>query len=83
MLPELEEELSFENEDCGGGVTERQLPVVLLNITQSINFRKDDHPSVYEKIGRRAKQDCGHWCLPGVPDEWNELICATFCLFVF
>jgi hypothetical protein len=20
--------------------------------------------------------DCSHWCLPGVPDSWNELLYA-------
>ncbi|MCD7450660.1 Protein trichome birefringence-like 5 [Datura stramonium] len=64
-------------------IKEMQLPVVLLNVTQSTNFRKDGHPSVYGKVattGRRAKQDCSHWCLPGVPDAWNELIYATLVL---
>ncbi|KAK4337535.1 hypothetical protein RND71_042022 [Anisodus tanguticus] len=64
-------------------IKEMQRPVVLLNVTQSTNFRKDGHPSVYGKVatgGRRAKQDCSHWCLPGVPDAWNELIYATLVL---
>ncbi|KAG5593971.1 hypothetical protein H5410_035203 [Solanum commersonii] len=70
MLPELEERsYPLKMKIVEEVIKERQLPVVLLNVTQSINFRKDDHPSVYEKIGRRVKQDCGHWCLPGVPDE--------------
>ncbi|XP_059286473.1 protein trichome birefringence-like 5 [Lycium ferocissimum] len=64
-------------------IKEMQRPVVLLNVTQSTNFRKDGHPSVYGKVansGRRAKQDCSHWCLPGVPDAWNELIYAILVL---
>ncbi|EPS60512.1 hypothetical protein M569_14291 [Genlisea aurea] len=58
-------------------------PVVLLNITGLTNYRKDGHPSVYgknvtglKKVSAR-RQDCSHWCLPGVPDSWNELIYAT------
>lgn len=60
-----------------------KVPVKLLNVTRLTNFRKDGHPSVYgknimggKKVSTR-KQDCSHWCLPGVPDAWNELIYAT------
>ena len=61
-------------------IQEMQVPVILLNVTRLTNFRKDGHPSVYGKNiteGKRVstrKQDCSHWCLPGVPDAWNELI---------
>ncbi|KAI3449620.1 hypothetical protein Pfo_006285 [Paulownia fortunei] len=24
------------------------------------------------------RQDCSHWCLPGVPDSWNELLYAPW-----
>ncbi|KAG6749787.1 hypothetical protein POTOM_046856 [Populus tomentosa] len=31
------------------------------------------HPSIY--AGKRSSiQDCSHWCLPGVPDTWNEFL---------
>uniref|UniRef100_A0A0E0ACS4 Uncharacterized protein n=1 Tax=Oryza glumipatula TaxID=40148 RepID=A0A0E0ACS4_9ORYZ len=65
-----------------------RFPVRLLNVTKLTNFRKDGHPSVYgkasasvagKKVSRR-KQDCSHWCLPGVPDAWNELIYASLVL---
>ncbi|GAV59723.1 PC-Esterase domain-containing protein/PMR5N domain-containing protein [Cephalotus follicularis] len=58
-------------------------PVILLNVTRLTSFRKDGHPSVYGKNvanGRTVslrRQDCSHWCLPGIPDAWNELIYAT------
>lgn len=64
-------------------IKEMRVPVILLNVTMSTNFRKDGHPSVYGKLAsagkkvRGKKQDCSHWCLPGVPDVWNELIYAT------
>ncbi|XP_027176204.1 protein trichome birefringence-like 5 isoform X2 [Coffea eugenioides] len=64
-------------------IQEMKVPVCLLNITRLTNFRKDGHPSVYGKNvtgGRKVsakRQDCSHWCLPGVPDAWNELIYAT------
>ncbi|WOH06879.1 hypothetical protein DCAR_0626308 [Daucus carota subsp. sativus] len=69
-------------------IHEMKFPVVLLNITKLTNFRKDGHPSVYgknrtmdegKKISTR-RQDCSHWCLPGVPDAWNELIYANLVL---
>ncbi|KAL6603100.1 hypothetical protein ACP70R_043461 [Stipagrostis hirtigluma subsp. patula] len=60
-----------------------RFPVRLLNVTRLTNFRKDGHPSVYGKPHGRVskrKQDCSHWCLPGVPDAWNELIYASLVL---
>ncbi|CAL9062465.1 unnamed protein product, partial [Musa banksii] len=42
--------------------------------------RRDGHLSVFY-LGSSGpaplpKQDCSHWCLPGVPDTWNELLYA-------
>nr|GEV94005.1 protein trichome birefringence-like 2 [Tanacetum cinerariifolium] len=56
-------------------------PVIYLNISRLTDYRKDGHPSVYRatyklKPGEHA-QDCSHWCLPGVPDTWNELLYAS------
>ncbi|WOH00260.1 hypothetical protein DCAR_0519618 [Daucus carota subsp. sativus] len=59
--------------------------VRLLNITQLSEFRKDGHTSVYgERKGKlltreqrsdpKTYADCIHWCLPGVPDTWNEIL---------
>ncbi|RHN79505.1 putative PMR5 domain, PC-Esterase [Medicago truncatula] len=52
--------------------------VNFLNITYLSELRKDGHPSKYREPGTPpdAPQDCSHWCLPGVPDTWNELIYA-------
>ncbi|CAK9148445.1 unnamed protein product [Ilex paraguariensis] len=58
--------------------------VSYLNITRLTDFRKDGHPSIYRKphMSKAEKQlflraqDCSHWCLPGVPDAWNELLYA-------
>ncbi|KAE8726611.1 Protein trichome birefringence [Hibiscus syriacus] len=61
--------------------------VSYLNITRLTDFRKDGHPSVYRKHPKQKLsederkaplkyQDCSHWCLPGVPDSWNELLYA-------
>ncbi|KAJ4705323.1 Protein trichome birefringence-like [Melia azedarach] len=52
--------------------------VQFLNITYLTEFRKDSHPSLHREPGTPpdAPQDCSHWCLPGVPDTWNELLYA-------
>jgi len=53
-------------------------PVTILNITDLSSLRTDGHPSVYRRKGvdltASSGQDCSHWCLPGVPDTWNELL---------
>ncbi|KAF5747780.1 hypothetical protein HS088_TW05G00507 [Tripterygium wilfordii] len=48
----------------------------VLNITYLTEFRSDAHPSLHREPGTPvdAPQDCSHWCLPGVPDTWNELL---------
>ncbi|KAG8653855.1 hypothetical protein MANES_05G075200v8 [Manihot esculenta] len=53
----------------------------LLNVTHMTAQRKDGHASLYylePGIGPASlnRQDCSHWCLPGVPDSWNELLYA-------
>ncbi|KAK8563289.1 hypothetical protein V6N13_007756 [Hibiscus sabdariffa] len=61
--------------------------VTYLNITRLTDFRKDGHPLIYrkhpkqkvsedERVAPLKYQDCSHWCLPGVPDSWNELLYA-------
>ncbi|KAK8631836.1 hypothetical protein V6N13_028613 [Hibiscus sabdariffa] len=51
-------------------------PVHLLDITSLSQLRKDGHPSTFGS-GGRCGIDCTHWCLPGVPDAWNELLLAA------
>ncbi|KAF3543574.1 hypothetical protein DY000_02001796 [Brassica cretica] len=46
-------------------------PVYLLDITTLSQLRKDAHPSTY---GGDGGTDCSHWCLPGLPDTWNQLL---------
>lgn len=56
----------------------------VINITQLSEYRKDGHPSIYRKFWETISpeqlsnpasySDCIHWCLPGVPDVWNELL---------
>jgi len=57
------------------GVLKRALnkikkPVTLLDITLLSLLRKDAHPSIYGLFS----MDCSHWCLPGVPDVWNQIL---------
>ncbi|CAA2933289.1 trichome birefringence-like 10 [Olea europaea subsp. europaea] len=58
-----------------------KLDLSTLNITHMSARRKDGHSSLYylgPSIGPAPvrRQDCSHWCLPGVPDAWNELLYA-------
>lgn len=66
---------------------ELKVNVTLLNITQLSEFRKDAHTTIYgERKGKLLTKeqrsdpknfaDCIHWCLPGVPDTWNEILYA-------
>ncbi|RZC84480.1 hypothetical protein C5167_047266 [Papaver somniferum] len=56
-------------------------PPYLLDITTLSQLRKDAHPSIYSgdiPQGQRGDpfrySDCSHWCLPGLPDTWNQLL---------
>ncbi|KAL1348273.1 xylan O-acetyltransferase 1 isoform X2 [Arachis hypogaea] len=62
-----------------------KVPVYFINITTLSEFRKDAHTSVYTirqgKMLTKEQQadpatyaDCIHWCLPGLPDTWNEFL---------
>jgi GDSL/SGNH-like Acyl-Esterase family found in Pmr5 and Cas1p len=63
-------------------------PVIYLNISRLTDYRKDAHPSIYrkrynsleEQIAAEKSQDCSHWCLPGVPDIWNQMLYASMLL---
>lgn len=63
-----------------GVLTRMRFPVYLQDITMMSALRRDGHPSVYKKaIDQEVRQhssDCSHWCLPGVPDIWNEMLSA-------
>ncbi|XP_059300624.1 protein PMR5-like isoform X2 [Lycium ferocissimum] len=60
-------------------IREMNNPPFLLDITLLSAMRKDAHPSIYsgdlnsqQRINSN-KPDCSHWCLPGLPDTWNQL----------
>ncbi|KAB2625274.1 protein trichome birefringence-like 10 [Pyrus ussuriensis x Pyrus communis] len=63
--------------------TSQTTKIDILNVTQMTARRKDGHSSLYylgPNVGPAPlhRQDCSHWCLPGVPDTWNELLYALF-----
>ncbi|EEF27946.1 conserved hypothetical protein [Ricinus communis] len=90
----LKEENEFEDDPSMVKILESVLQKMkkpaafYLNVTRMTNFRKDAHPSVYreqnlseeEKRSPLRYQDCSHWCLPGVPDTWNEIIYSQLLL---
>ncbi|XP_051132072.1 protein trichome birefringence-like 12 isoform X1 [Andrographis paniculata] len=48
-----------------------------LDLTRLSEFRADAHPSIW--LGKKDAvaiwgQDCMHWCLPGVPDTWVDIL---------
>ncbi|XP_020237474.2 protein trichome birefringence-like 2 isoform X1 [Cajanus cajan] len=63
-------------------IQQMKTPIVYMNISRLTDYRKDGHPSVYRKEYKTSMdqnstalfEDCSHWCLPGVPDTWNELL---------
>lgn len=50
--------------------------VKLLDITAFSQLRDECHISKYSIKASTGVHDCLHWCLPGVPDAWNELLYA-------
>ncbi|GFP92184.1 protein trichome birefringence-like 3 [Phtheirospermum japonicum] len=68
-------------------VRRMKVPVTLINITQLSEYRIDAHASIYTELGGKLltdeekadplhHADCIHWCLPGVPDTWNQILYA-------
>lgn len=64
-----------------------KVPVSFINITKLSEYRKDAHTSVHtirqgkmltpeQQADPATYADCIHWCLPGVPDTWNEFLYA-------
>ncbi|XP_024377429.1 protein trichome birefringence-like 11 isoform X1 [Physcomitrium patens] len=57
--------------------------VEFMDVTTSTDYRSDGHSGLYANdvlvMGPTPmnRQDCSHFCLPGVPDTWNELLYAT------
>ncbi|MED6207679.1 Protein trichome birefringence-like 14 [Stylosanthes scabra] len=50
--------------------------IKILDITALSQLRDEAHMSRYTARGMQNSSDCLHWCLPGIPDTWNELLVA-------
>ena len=68
-------------------VHKMKVPVTFINITQLSDYRIDAHSSIFTETGGKLltpeqkadplhHADCIHWCLPGVPDTWNQILFA-------
>lgn len=53
-------------------VANMSIPITVLNVTLMGAFRSDAHIGIWSHPSTIL--DCSHWCLPGVPDTWNELV---------
>ncbi|GJN16985.1 hypothetical protein PR202_gb04021 [Eleusine coracana subsp. coracana] len=53
-------------------VANLSVPITILNVTLMGAFRSDAHIGIWSHPNTIL--DCSHWCLPGVPDAWNELV---------
>ncbi|KAL2532767.1 Protein trichome birefringence-like 16 [Abeliophyllum distichum] len=54
----------------------RGTKVNVLDITAISQLRDEGHISRYSIKASEGINDCLHWCLPGIPDTWNELLYA-------
>ncbi|KAG2398672.1 Protein trichome birefringence-like 16 [Vigna angularis] len=48
--------------------------VKILDITALSQLRDEGHISHFSISAKPGVQDCLHWCLPGIPDTWNEIL---------
>ncbi|XP_049398213.1 protein trichome birefringence-like 14 [Solanum stenotomum] len=75
-LSEGKEVLQDESSDYDAAHAVRGTDVKLLDITALSQLRDEGHISRYSIKATPGVQDCLHWCLPGVPDTWNEILFA-------
>lgn len=75
-LSEGKEVLQDESSDYDAARAVRGTSVKLLDITALSQLRDEGHISRYSIKATPGVQDCLHWCLPGVPDTWNEILFA-------
>lgn len=70
------EVLKDESSDSVAAHAVRGTRVKLLDITALSELRDEGHISRYSIKATPGMQDCLHWCLPGIPDTWNEVLFA-------
>eukprot|EP00249_Psilotum_nudum_P014477 c24845_g1_i1 orf=89-1504(+) len=57
----------------------------VLDITHMSEYRVDAHPALW--LGKKDAhiiwgQDCMHWCLPGLPDIWVDILAAVILEYI-
>ncbi|XP_041006084.1 protein trichome birefringence-like 16 [Juglans microcarpa x Juglans regia] len=70
------EVLQDESSDESAASAVKGTGVKLLDITALSHLRDEGHISRFSRTASPGVQDCLHWCLPGVPDTWNEILFA-------
>lgn len=70
------EVLKIEPDDVVAAGAVKGTNVQLLDITGLSQVRDEGHMSRYSIRATPGMQDCLHWCLPGIPDTWNEILFA-------
>ncbi|KAJ0571702.1 putative PMR5 domain, PC-Esterase [Helianthus annuus] len=53
-------------------VNNMTVPVTVMHVTPMGSYRSDAHVGIWSD--NPTVPDCSHWCLPGVPDAWNEIL---------
>ncbi|OMO56085.1 hypothetical protein COLO4_35785 [Corchorus olitorius] len=74
-LTQGSEVLQDESSDKDVASAVKGTKVKILDITAISELRDEAHISSSHN-GFNGINDCLHWCLPGVPDTWNELLIA-------
>ncbi|KAJ8767447.1 hypothetical protein K2173_017491 [Erythroxylum novogranatense] len=70
------EVLQDDSSDYSAGHAVKGTGVKLLDITALSQLRDEGHMSRFSITAAPGVQDCLHWCLPGVPDTWNQILAA-------
>ncbi|KAF4363619.1 hypothetical protein F8388_002160 [Cannabis sativa] len=63
-----------ESSDSVAAAAVKGTGVKLLDITDLSQLRDEAHISRFHSS--TGSSDCLHWCLPGLPDTWNEILFA-------
>ncbi|PON66006.1 PC-Esterase [Parasponia andersonii] len=63
-----------ESSDAVAAAAVKGTGVKLLDITGLSQLRDEAHISRFRSSS--GSSDCLHWCLPGLPDTWNEILFA-------
>lgn len=75
QFPEPDNDYKYQNpfSDMVSDIVKKMsVSVTMLRITSMSGSRGDAHVGNWSD--RKSFADCSHWCLPGVPDFWNEIL---------